>query len=145
MVGPEPPGSTSTWGALTGHVGRSDTRSLLLLGIGIVGIAVRIWIWWSSRGTVDTGAWRFFGEQVHEHGLAYTYANVDRFNHPPLMGLYAAEAWDLTRADELAHFARVMKVPGLIGDAIVLAALTRIGGLPLVAGARIVSEALIPN
>lgn len=133
MVGPESPGSTSTWGALTGHVGRSDTRSLLLLGIGIVGIAVRIWIWWSSRGTVDTGAWRFFGEQVHEHGLAYTYANVDRFNHPPLMGLYAAQAWDLTRGEELAHFARVIKVPGLVGDAVVLAVLTRIGGLPLFA------------
>jgi hypothetical protein len=106
---------------------------LLLLGIGIVGIAVRIWLWWTSRGTVDVGAWRFFGQQVDEHGLAYAYANLDRFNHPPLMGLYAAQAWDLTRGEDLVHFARVIKVPGLIGDAVVLAVLTRLGGLPLFA------------
>ena len=68
----------------------------MLVSIAVVGIAARLGLWWNSTGTRDVDRWMLFGRHIHEHGLAATYESLDKFNHPPLMGLYAAAVWDVT-------------------------------------------------
>jgi Glycosyltransferase family 87 len=101
----------------------------LLLAIGLIGVAARLSLWWVSTGTVDVKNWRRFGEEIANHGLAWTYSSDERFNHPPLIGLYVGAVWDITAGDP-ANFARLLKVPALIGEAIAIFALMRRLGAP---------------
>jgi hypothetical protein len=100
----------------------------VLVAVGIIGVTARLWLWWSSVGTLDVVRWMHFGQAIHDHGLADTYASLEKFNHPPLMGLYAAGVWDLT-GENLWNFARLLKLPALVGEAIALIVLTRLMGV----------------
>ena len=91
------------------------------------GCAARLWLWWISLGTNDLFAWFKFGESIAANGLAATYANIQDFNHPPLMGLYAMQMWWWS-GDDPWTFAHLMKLPGLAGEAIILWALWRFAG-----------------
>jgi hypothetical protein len=99
-----------------------------LLAIAIAGIGARLWIWWNVKGTADVNRWMIFGQGVSENGLADTYATDEKFNHPPLMGLYAAAVWDVT-GEAVNEFARGIKLLGLLGEAIVLTVCARLAGL----------------
>jgi Glycosyltransferase family 87 len=100
-----------------------------LIALAVAGISARLWIWWTTKGTADVNRWLEFGRAVSTSGLAETYATDERFNHPPLMGLYASWVWEAT-GDNLNDFARGIKLLGLLGEGIVLAALARFAGLP---------------
>ena len=63
-------------------------------------------------------------------GLAHTYRTYQsfpQFNHPPLMGLYAAQVWQWSHGS-IWEFARWIKLPGLAGEALVMWAMRRFGG-----------------
>src|SRR5262245_25041020 len=100
-----------------------------LIALAVAGIVARLWLWWTTKGTPDVDRWLEFGRSVSTNGLDTTYATDERFNHPPLMGLYASWVWDVT-GDNLDAFARGIKILGLIGEGIVLVALARFAGLP---------------
>jgi hypothetical protein len=91
------------------------------------GAAARLWLWWVSLGTNDVTSWYKYGESIAANGLAETYRNIQLFNHPPLMGLYAMQAWWWSGKD-LWTFAHLMKIPGLAGEALTLWALWRFAG-----------------
>src|SRR5437899_1569567 len=85
----------------------SHTTAWLWLAFGLVGCAVRLWLWWNSIGSYDTLLWAAHAQSIIVLGVARTYQRVPLFNHPPIMGIYAAHAWLWTHADNL-KFARFM-------------------------------------
>jgi hypothetical protein len=105
-----PPTSRGTWFAL-----------------GLTGIALRICLWMISIGSNDAPIWLGHGLNVATNGIAQAYPESSIFNHPPLMGLFAAQAWWWSN-DNLVTFARLIKIPGLLGEAITLWALWRFAG-----------------
>lgn len=94
------------------------------LAAGLTGVILRLLLWWFSIGSNDTVLWSFHARHVLAYGLAYTYRTYQEFNHPPLMGLYAAQAWSWAGGD-LWRFARWLKLPGLAGETLILWALWR--------------------
>jgi hypothetical protein len=98
--------------------------ALWLWALGLAGICARIGLWWYSIGSNDAYLWSLHGMKVAAAGLAQTYRTFQAFNHPPLMGLYAAQAWRWASGDAWT-FARLIKLPGLGGEALTLALLWR--------------------
>jgi hypothetical protein len=106
-------------------------RRSSLVALALAGIGVRVWLWWISIGSNDSAIWSTHAQHVLANGLAQTYRkyrSFPQFNHPPLMGLYAAQAW-LWSNGSLWEFARWMKLPGLAGEALTMWALWRFVGL----------------
>lgn len=87
----------------------------MLLGLGAVGILARVLLWWISEGSNDIRTWEGFGWLVRQEGLGRTYRMALLFNHPPLMGLWAAFAAGLAARDGLT-FAQIFKLPGLVAE-----------------------------
>ncbi len=94
------------------------------LALILAGAIARIVLWWVSIGSNDVGSWYRFGKSIAAVGLAATYRNIQLYNHPPLMGLYAMQAWRLS-GEDLWTFAHLIKLPGLAGEALILWALWR--------------------
>jgi uncharacterized membrane protein YuzA (DUF378 family) len=94
------------------------------LAVVLGGAAARLWLWWVSLGTNDVTSWYEYAESIAANGLAETYRNVQLFNHPPLIGLYAMQSWRWS-GEDLWTFAHLIKIPGLMGEALILWALWR--------------------
>lgn len=105
----------------------SKLRIFLWLLVGM-GILARLWLWWISIGSNDVQNWVSHATRVAENGLVHTYTTHLTFNHPPIMGLYSSWAWSWAGGD-LWAFARFIKIPGLIGEGLVIWALLRHKGL----------------
>lgn len=105
---------------------RNEIRWIWLL-LGAVGVAARLWLWWNSLGSNDVYIWMQHAQHLIADGLVRTYKTDPAFNHPPLAGLYAAQAWRWS-GPNLVNFARLLKLPGLAGEAISLWALWRFAG-----------------
>jgi hypothetical protein len=99
-------------------------HSVAWLALGLVGIFARLGLWWFSIGSNDALIWNAHGLHVTTEGLAETYGLFRNFNHPPLMGLYAAQVW----GPDLWDFARLIKLPGLFGEALTMTVLWRLAG-----------------
>jgi hypothetical protein len=97
------------------------------LAVVLGGASARLWLWWVSLGCNDVTSWYKYAESIAANGLAETYRNVQLFNHPPLMGLYAMQAWRWS-GEDLWTFAHLIKIPGLAGEALTLWALWRFAG-----------------
>src|SRR5262245_40359862 len=71
-----------------------EKRGLLLAGaLALLG---RLTCVECSIGTNDMTTWRTFARDVSKHGLGWMYDNVELFNHPALMGLFSAGAYELS-------------------------------------------------
>ncbi|HLU37739.1 MAG TPA: glycosyltransferase 87 family protein, partial [Planctomycetota bacterium] len=95
-------------------------------------MAVRLFLWWFTVGTNDVATWASHGQNVGARGLAETYRTERLYNHPPLIGLFAAWAVEASGGLTLP-FARLIKLPSMLGEAVALAALWRWGGVRLAA------------
>jgi hypothetical protein len=100
---------------------RADAACLAIVALGV---AVRLLLWWRSIGTNDAATWLSHGRHVAQLGLVGTYEKMRLFNHPPLMGFYARWGWELF-GDDLHRFAMFIKVPGLLGEGLILWVLWR--------------------
>jgi hypothetical protein len=105
----------------------SHKLAWIWLGLGLVGCALRGWVWWNSIGSNDILLWSSHAQSILSVGVARTYEGVPLFNHPPIMGIYAAHAWAWSHGDFL-KFSRYIKIPGLTGEALTLWALWRFAG-----------------
>lgn len=95
-----------------------------------LGVGVRLWIWWVTIGTNDVIGWANHATNVHQLGLAETYRTFQLYNHPPLAGLYSA--WAIVSANrDVMAFAHWLKLPGLLGEALSMVILARLGGARL--------------
>ena len=97
------------------------------LAVVLGGAAARLWLWWVSLGCNDVTSWYKYAESIAANGLIETYRNIQLFNHPPLIGLYAMQAWWWS-GEDLWTFAHLIKIPGLAGEALILWALWRFAG-----------------
>ncbi len=86
----------------------------LLIGLGVLGFALRVACWWWSEGTNDIRSWHDFGQRIESEGLGQAYVFNSALNHPPLMGLAAALAAHL--AESPLGFARLFKLPSLLAE-----------------------------
>jgi hypothetical protein len=102
---------------------------LVLLGMTLLKI---LWAL-NSAGSVDMVLFYNFGKGVEQYGLTSLYGMDERFNHTPLTGGFA---WLLYRfaGDDKLQFAFLLRLPSIIADAAVVAALLRwrskLGNLP---------------
>jgi hypothetical protein len=71
------------------------------LAVGVVGLALRLWIVARSIGSNDALTWESFGEAILHGDLLDTYRVYKSFNHPPLMGYLAMLAYDAFRSTGL--------------------------------------------
>ena len=100
-------------------------RAWLILGIG--GVLVRLFLWWFTIGTNDVTFGFKLAPAFASQGIVETYRQEPAVNQPPFIILWEAQAWWLT-GDDLAMFARLLKIPGLLGDLVALWALWQYGG-----------------
>src|SRR4051794_9395652 len=114
---------SATDGWLTSGSPRWEICAIVIL----VGAIARLLLWWNSIGSNDVLIWYSHAEAIRIYGIAGTYEQVQAFNHPPLVGLYARAALALADADMHA-FARLIKLPALAGEALAMALLWRFAG-----------------
>lgn len=100
----------------------------VLIGLAI---AVRVLIAAFSIGTNDAVAFAHFADEITTEGLTYTYQLDPRFNHPPLVGLWAAWTWRLAialplRGWDVHKFAFLFRLPVIAADALGIWLLWRI-------------------
>src|SRR5690606_32239879 len=85
-------------------------RRTVWIALLIAGVAVRLFLWWFTVGTNDVATWASHGQNVGARGLAETYRTERLYNHPPLIGLFAAWAVEASGGLTLP-FARLIKLP----------------------------------
>ncbi len=93
---------------------RKQTKFWLMLG-GL-GFLVRVLVWGCSEGSNDIRAWYRFGSFIAAHGLGPMYVADRAFNHPPLMGYYAALVSRLSEHIHFLTFAQIFKIPCLVAE-----------------------------
>ncbi len=113
-------------------VGRIEVRSKLWvfgLTLGTLGLLSRFVLAWLSIGCDDAHGWRYHATVVGAHGVRFAYENpptsIWKFNHPPLMGYWAAFAERMSASD-FHTFSLWMKVPGLLAELVSAALIYRI-------------------
>jgi hypothetical protein len=87
----------------------------VLIGVGLLGLYLRLYVVAHSLGSNDIVAWEGFGASISQQGLGRVYDRHELFNHPPLMGLLGAALYQLAEATEL-RFAVLFKIPELLAD-----------------------------
>ncbi|MEZ5963559.1 MAG: glycosyltransferase 87 family protein [Planctomycetota bacterium] len=97
-----------------------------------IGVLARLWLWWTTIGSNDVIGWANHADHVGRLGLAETYRTERLYNHPPLAGLYSVWALATANHDVLA-FARLLKLPALLGEVLAMVLLARHGGARLAA------------
>jgi len=126
-LSPATPAVSSDQGQAAEKKDLSRKSAWMWFAFGLLGFAPRVWLWWYSIGCNDILLWASHAQSILIVGVARTYERVPLFNHPPIMGIYAAHAWLWAHA-EFWKFARFIKLPGLVGEVLTLWALWRFAG-----------------
>jgi hypothetical protein len=103
--------------------GSSSAKAGLAFGAG--GLLLRVGLMLVSAGTNDAVSWRIFGRFIHDRGIVPLYESYPLFNHPPLMGYWAALSVALARRLGVDTI-QVFRVAPLIGDGVTAFLLYRI-------------------
>ena len=85
------------------------------LGLGVVGLALRIGVALLSSGTNDILTWRSFSTLIDKYGVLYMYDNVPTFNYPPLIGYLGKVALNSSQAFRIP-FSYCFKFPMILSD-----------------------------
>jgi len=117
-------------------------RRNVLIALGAAGILLRLWLWWFTIGTNDANSFQKFGHSVAVNGVAQAYQLDPFMNHPPLVALYLAQAWRWA-GDDLLSLARLVKILGLLGEALSLWALWRFAGPAVFAAYSLLPAAIL--
>lgn len=109
---------------------RAPANVWAAVGVCFVGLALRAYVASESRGTNDIETWYRFSNLVTNFGVLKTY-ELDRwFNHPPIMGWYAAAV--LAAANHFAaNFVWVFKVVPILASTATVMLVHRAGRLSL--------------
>jgi 4-amino-4-deoxy-L-arabinose transferase-like glycosyltransferase len=87
----------------------------VLLAIGALGIAARLYVVHVSTGCNDMQTWESFGRDAHRFGLGYLYDNVPGFNHPPVMGWMVGFFMKIALSTGV-RFEALFKAPAVLAD-----------------------------
>lgn len=107
---------TPTISSMSGHL-RIPERTFvaLLVGLAAMAVVVRGLVLAGSIGSNDIVFWNEFAVAIRANGLLDTYGHYRAFNHPPLMGYYAAAILAVSEATALP-FAVVFKLLPVTAD-----------------------------
>ncbi|HWO08563.1 MAG TPA: glycosyltransferase 87 family protein [Polyangiaceae bacterium] len=113
------PGSATTTTAVPAKI-RSlfsgyDTGTQALLALAALAFMARAFVIVMSVGSNDMTTWLGFAEKISETSVGQLYDEHKMFNHPPLMGLFASAAYDLSRVIGV-RFEWLFKAPLLLAD-----------------------------
>lgn len=97
------------------------------LMVGMVGVLLRLFLWWFTIGTNDATMGFRLAPILYSKGVLQTYHEELVVNQPPPICIYAGQAWRWS-GDDLMIFARLMKLWGLVGEALALWAVWRFAG-----------------
>ena len=121
---------------LVQSIARIDAKSALWifgLALGTLGLLSRLVLAWLSVGCDDVDGWRYHATVVGAHGVRFAYETTQdpvwKFNHPPLMGYWAALAGRMSASD-IHTFTLWMKVPGLLVELVSATLIYRIWAKP---------------
>ncbi len=95
------------------------------LQVAGVGYALRLALLFCSIGSNDVDIWRSHADLILHQGVGAAYATRFYYNHPPLTGWWSALCLWLA-PESLAVFSWLIKIPGLLGEALSGAILFRI-------------------
>ena len=104
-------------------------RRAAVLCLAIFALFAKLAVAYNTVGTND--AVFFFGsaQLIHQHGVAWLYQHSIYFNHPPLIGYFLGAIYVLSEQswcrDLGAHFAFLLRLPGIIADFVVVLLLLR--------------------
>jgi hypothetical protein len=88
---------------------------IALLATGLAGILARIPIVGNSIGSNDMNTWMGFASNIARSSLGEVYDRIGRFNHPPLMGVFASWVFSASRFSGLP-FEWLFKAPMVLAD-----------------------------
>src|SRR5262245_50235838 len=88
------------------------------------GVAARVVLVFLSTGSNDIVLWQRYGQSIAESGLAALYRQEILFNHPPLMGLWAAAVTRIAPALGVP-FVYIFKAPSVAADILALLVIAR--------------------
>jgi len=123
--------------ALSSHEGigslpRCRSRNLWIVGLGLVGLVLKLMIAFNTVGTNDAVTFYHFGKALNENGLEWTYRHSIYFNHPPLTAYYLRAIYQLDHQpffrDNGLTFPLLLRLPGIMADLVVVLALWRMAG-----------------
>jgi hypothetical protein len=95
-----------------------------VLAVCALALAARAALSVISLGSNDIEIWRIFARQVTDNGVIRVYELNSWFNHPPLMGYYAAAALRLAEATGI-RFSIVFKVVPILASVATVFAVQR--------------------
>lgn len=90
-----------------------------MIGAIVVGLLIRLLLVLVSHGSNDMATWADFANRIGTYGLLDTYRSMPLFNHPPLMGWYAALCQLFANGTGIP-FAWCFKAPVVLGDALAM-------------------------
>jgi len=106
--------------------GTSPTPAFwVVLAISVATLA-KLYCAGTTIGTDDVILYRIFGRIITESGLPYLYRLSPEFNHTPLVGLWAAFAYQVG-GDTVFGQPFLLRLPGIVADVVTIGALYRLG------------------
>jgi hypothetical protein len=96
----------------------------------VLALVVRLMVSAVSHGSNDINTWQRFALDVSHFGVLRTYVIEGKFNHPPLMGLYAAFVDKFTGSQLSFDFA--FKLLPIFASTVTVFLVQRIGKLKLI-------------
>lgn len=102
-------------------------RALWIYAAALVAAAIKLLIAWNTIGTNDVVVFYKSAQALAAHGLEWTYANQSFFTHPPLTAYYLRAICGFANQPFFTShgltFPFLLRLPGVIADFVVLAAL----------------------
>jgi len=99
---------------------RRASRTITIMQVLVVlGLVARFAIWLASEGSNDARAWKSFAREINIHGIIGEYVANSRFNHPPLMGVWAVAALKVSTVLRLPY-ALIFKLLPLTAELLAL-------------------------
>jgi hypothetical protein len=98
-----------------------------LMTLVALGVVLRVFLLGATAGSNDIFSWERFGRQINDWGVLAEYRNVPRFNHPPIMGLWAQLAVRIADSRSIP-FGIVFKLLPVASDIVAIWLLWRLAG-----------------
>jgi hypothetical protein len=104
-------------------------RNLWIVGLGLMGLILKLVIAYHTVGTNDTVTFYRFAKNLTEHSLEWTYRRSISFNHPPLTAYYLRGIYALAQQSWCQHigltFPFLLRLPGIVADFVLILVLLR--------------------
>ena len=106
-----------------------DGRTLCIVGLGLIGVVLKLAIALNTFGTTDVLMFYEFANALTQHDLAWLYQHSIYFNHPPLTAYYLRLIFFLDHhagfRENGLTFPMLLRLPGIVADFVTLLVVLR--------------------